>query len=118
MKGGNLIVLIGPDLRTRSYLRAQLMEEGMQVSAFRTIDDARHWIYIGGRVPSLVVVDIWKNPLPPEFINWLKDISDRSPVIFLTGARDRVPPDLEVLGESIRRPISIAEIVSKIRSRA
>jgi len=109
-------VLISPDLRTRSFVRAQLIEEGLKVSAFKSVDDARHWMYIGGRVPSLIVVDLWRNVLPPEHVKWLSDIADRSPVIFLTGARDRIPPGIESLGECLRRPISVGAIVSKIRS--
>ena len=111
------IVLISSDLRTRSYLRAQLMEEGMQVRAFGSIDDARHWIYIGGRIPSMVVVDIWRSQVPPESAKWLRDISDRCPVTFLAGARDRQHPELDDIGEMIRRPISVAGIIRRIRTR-
>jgi DNA-binding response OmpR family regulator len=117
MPGKSTLVLVSPDLRTRSFLRAQLIEEGIKVSAFKTIDDARHWIYIGGRVPSLTLVDVWKNPLSPESIRWLRDISDRSPVIFLTGARGRVTPEMEALGETLRRPVTVNDIISRIRSR-
>jgi DNA-binding NtrC family response regulator len=112
------IILVSDDLKTRSYLRAQLLEEGAKVRAFNTIDDARHWIYIGGRVPAMVVVDTWRSRFPPESVKWLRDISDRCPVTFLTGARDRPDPELEEIGETIRRPISVAEVIRRIRSRS
>ena len=117
MVGIKPIVLVSDDVRTRSYLRAQLIEEGMQVRAFRSIDDARHWIYIGGRIPAMVFVDIWRSSVAAESVEWLRDISDRCPVAFLAGARDGPNPDLESMGEIIRRPISVADIIRKIRSR-
>jgi len=114
--GERPIILVSDDLKTRSYIRAQLLEEGMKVRAFNTIDDARHWIYIGGRIPAMVVVDIWRSGVPPESVKWLRDLSDRCPVAFLAGARDRPDPELEEIGEMIRRPISVAEVIRRIKS--
>ncbi len=112
-----LVVLVSQDLRTRSFIRAQLKEEGIEVAAFRRLEDARQWLYIGGHVPDLFLIDIWRTSLSNEFVKWLGDISDRSPVMFLTGARETLSQELEDMGEPLRRPISIREIVTRIRSR-
>lgn len=116
MKGKRVVVLVSPDLKTRSLMRAQLLEEGLQVSAFQSLGDARQWLFIGGRVPDLLVMDVWRHTPSLEDLTRLSDISDRCPIVFLTGARDRVPADLEVIGEVIRRPVSIGDVVGRIRS--
>ena len=110
------VVLVSPDLKTRSFLRAQLLEEGLRVSAFQSLEDARQWLFIGGRVPSLLVMDVWRNPPSRGDIGMLVDVSDRSPVLFLAGARERLPEGLEQIGEVMRRPLSIREIVARVRS--
>lgn len=110
-------MLIVPDTRTRSYLRAQLIHEGYEVRAFKTIEDARRWIYIGGRVPTLVLVDVWRTTLPEGSVKWLRQISDRSPILFISGSRDRALPELEEIGETIHRPISVSDIVRAIRAK-
>jgi DNA-binding NtrC family response regulator len=117
MQGKRVVVLVSPDLKTRSLLRAQLLEEGLRVSAFQSLEDARQWLFIGGRVPDLLVMDIWRHPPSPQDLVRLADVSDRCPVVFLTGARDRVLPDLEAIGEVVKRPVSIGEIVGKIKSK-
>lgn len=116
MKSKRSLVLVSRNLQTRSYIRAQLIEEGIEVSAFISLDDARHWMFVGGRVPGLVLVDMWRMPLEPEFINWMKDLSDRAPLLFLTGARQRLPPAIQGLGDAIRRPVSVGQVVSRVRS--
>jgi DNA-binding NtrC family response regulator len=117
MERKRTVVLVSADLKTRSLLRAQLLEEGLRVSAFQSLEDARQWLYIGGRVPDILVMDIWRHRPSPPTIARLSDVSDRCPVVFLTGTRERVPEDLERIGEVIRRPVSIGEIVGRIRPK-
>jgi len=112
-----MVLLISGDVSTRSHLRARLVEEGCQVFSFQSIRDACHWTHLGGRVPSMVVIDIWRDDTYLKDLGWLKDLSDRSPVLFIAGHRDQIPSGLEAFGEILRRPVSVGEIVSRIRSR-
>lgn len=112
-----MVVLISGDISTRSHLRERLVGEGCQVFCFQSIRDACHWTHLGGRVPSMVVIDIWRDPTYLRNLGWLKDLSDRSPILFVAGARDQIPSELEAFGEVLRRPISVGQIVSKVRSR-
>ncbi len=116
MTSRKVVVLISPDSSKRTSLKSRLLGGGAQVSAFRSAEDARRWIYLGGRVPALVVVDIWRRSPDRREIQGLRDLSDRSPVIFLAGARDRIPPELESVGEVLRNPISIAKILERVEA--
>lgn len=112
------VVLIGRDWQVRALLRAQLLEEGVEVLACQTVAEAREQLAAGTR---LVVYDASSDESPSEQrqaeLEQLAEQSRWLPVWVL--ASRSVPAGIERYDfERVWfRPFQIGEVVRAIRQR-
>lgn len=62
------IVLIGQDWKTRALLRAELLEAGLDVEAYETIEDARAAVEQSYPPPKLLIADLTSSLHPLAII--------------------------------------------------
>ncbi len=106
------IVLLGKNWNPRALLRAELAEQGFEVVASDTWDDAARHISVRAR-PRLALVDLEGLDDPVAVLRELRLLMGPRPVLVLT-ALDTLPPaEVERLGcRALARPVSIGDIVS------
>jgi ActR/RegA family two-component response regulator len=108
------VVLLGTEWRPRALLRAQLIEEGIEVLATDTWPVARRSLRPGVK-PRLVVVDLQGLPDPDRVLSELRVLMKPDRVLVLT-AIGTVPVDvIRAAGFHVmKRPASIDEVVAEI----
>lgn len=111
------VVLTGKEWQARALLRAQLIEEGVEVEAFRTASEALEGP--GDLLPSLLVVDLTESDDPEAEIEALARWTRQIPV-WIVASRSLIT------GKSLRgrgfemilfRPIDLGELVDQIKRR-
>ncbi len=108
------LLLVVPDRRVRSFLLAQLQEEGYTVAAVPTVRHGRHLLWEGVR-PRLLVIDLVGLGEPDEDLLQLREDAGVS-VLALGGAVERTRA--QQLGfEVLSRPFTVAQLVAHIRTR-
>ena len=108
------VVLLAAEWRPRALLRAQLIEEGMNVVATDTWNEMRRLLRPAMR-PSLAVVDLLGLPSPHQVLDDLAVIMKPNRVIVLTAIGTVSPADIEARGfQVVRRPIPISNIADAI----
>ncbi len=113
--GGVELLLIVPDRRLRSFLLAQIAEEGYTVAAVPTVEHGR-LLLREGVGPRLVVVDLMGLEEPDEALRRLREEAGK-PVLALGGAVERERAHRLGL-EMLVRPFTIAQLVARIRAWA
>ena len=106
------IVLLGAERQTRALLRAQLIEEGLDVLATDTWPMMRQYLRPGGK-PRLAIVDLQGLPEPWRVLSDLRVLMKPNRVLVLT-AIDTVSPDaIDRLGfRVLKRPVSIGDVLN------
>jgi DNA-binding NtrC family response regulator len=111
------LVLVGRDWTTRTLLRAQLLEEGVEVEAYETLEDAHQALVPA--LPALVVTDLTGSNDPEVDIHHLASLAKRVPTWIITSRSSGVATDLE--GHSFERiffrPVDLGELVGLIKRR-
>jgi DNA-binding response OmpR family regulator len=110
-------ILIGKEWQARSLLRAQLIEEGVEVEAYLTAMEA--FESSGELLPALVVADLTESDDPEAEIDELAKWSRQTHVWIVAGRN-------MITGKSLRgrgfemilfKPIDIGELVEQIKRR-
>src|SRR5579863_4389695 len=83
------VLLIGKDWKTRALLRAQLLEEGVDVEAYESLADALEASIGVGQAPALLIADVGESVDPKVEIAQLAHWSRRIPIWII--ARRTVP---------------------------
>jgi len=109
------ILLLGADRRTRAPLRAQLIEDGLEVVATDAWPAMRRHLRPGGK-PRLAIVDLQGLDDPADVLDALRLLMKPERVLVLT-ALGTVPAEaIERAGfRTLHRPASIEEVVAAAR---
>jgi DNA-binding response OmpR family regulator len=110
------VVLLGADWKTRALIRAQLIEEGLEVVATNTWPMMRRHLRPGAR-PRLALVDLKGLEEPRRVLRDFAVLMKPEHVLVLTAAATVPRSVIARLGYQILdRPLTIAAIVSAVRS--
>ena len=108
------IILLATEWQPRALLRAQLIEEGLEVLATDSWAMMRRWLRPGAK-PSLAIVDLQGLPEPERVLNDLRMLMRPSRVLVLTSIGTVTPHTIEALGFKVaRRPIRIGRVVATV----
>jgi CheY-like chemotaxis protein len=113
------VLLVGRDWRSRALLRAQLLEDGIDVEAYETSRDALNTVTDLRDLPKLLVADLHLNPRPEAEIDLLTKWARSIPVWVVTGHTLRIDRDLKAAGfeRVFQRPVEIKQLVAEIKQR-
>jgi CheY-like chemotaxis protein len=114
-----LVFLSGKDWSSRALLRAQLLEEGIQVQAHETSRDALNTVTGLTDLPQLMVVDLQGSPNPEGEIDLLSKWGSLIPIWLITSRALRIDRKLEEAAYErvIPRPVDIKQLVEEIKYR-
>jgi hypothetical protein len=111
------MVLIGRDWSTRALLRAQLLEEGVEVKAYDSLKDAV--LAFDLSLPALLVADLTASDDPEaeirDLASWVKSV----PTWIIASRSSGVVAHLEGRGfeRIFFRPVDMGELVSFVKQR-
>jgi CheY-like chemotaxis protein len=111
------LVLVGKDWKTRALLRAQLLEEGVDVEAYESLQDALQ--ALGSPLPALLVADLTASDDPSADIHFLAHSLAHVPTWILASRSPQMAAQLE--GHKFERvffrPLDLGELTSLVRRR-
>jgi DNA-binding response OmpR family regulator len=111
------VILVGKDWQARALVRAQLIEEGVEVESYTTAREALE--AMGELLPGLFIADLTESENPEGEIEELAKWTRQFPVWILAGRS-------LIAGKSLRgrgfemilyRPIDVGELVEQIKRR-
>ncbi|MBZ5514839.1 MAG: response regulator [Acidobacteriia bacterium] len=113
------ILLVGRGWQTRALLRAQLIEEGLEVEAFETVGEALATAENVALGPSLLVADLSSSKEPQKEIERLAAWSGQVPIWIIAGRGLLADPQLKGRGFELilARPIDMGQFVEQIKRR-
>jgi len=110
------VVLLGAEWKERALIRAQLIEEGFEVVATNTWSMMRRHLR-PGRKPRVVIVDLKGLDEPEQVLRDLSVLMKPARVLVLAATATVPLSQISSLGfHGIRRPFTVAEVVSAVRS--
>lgn len=111
------VILIGKEWQSRALVRAQLIEEGVDVEAYLTARTALEGL--GDLLPALIIADFTECDSLEDEINELAKWARQVPIWILAG-RDLIAGKL-LRGRGFEmvlyRPIDVGELVEQIKLR-
>lgn len=113
------VILLGKDWKSRALLRAQLIEDGIEVKAFDAVADAIE-AAAGDRGPApLLIADLAGSDDPTLEAAQLAYWSRRIPIWIIASRSTTDAGDLEQRGfEAVLfRPVDVGELVERIKQR-
>ena len=113
------VLLAGKDWQARALLRAQLMEEGVSVEAYETVDDALAQLEWCFPLPSLLIVDLSASDHPSADVERLTIWAKRLPIWVIASHTSSVKGGLEGHGFEalLFRPVDMRQLVQQIQQR-
>ena len=113
------ILLVGEDWRTRALLRAQLIEEGLEVEAHESVGAALRDSENAALLPLLLVADVSASRNPARELDQLARWSKRIRVWVIASRSVNDEKDLQGRGfEAIFfRPVDLGKLVEQIKRR-
>ena len=112
------VILIGKDWKTRALLRAQLLEEGVEVEAYESLSTALEAL-AGGSPTPLLIADLSASSNPAVEVTQLAHSSKRIPIWIIASRSAVEEKELEDRGfEAVLwRPIDVSELLERIKRR-
>ncbi len=112
-----MVYLTGKDWQARALIRAQLLEEGVEVEAFQTPAEALEGP--GELLPDLLVADLTSSENPAAdcdtLAQWVKQVP-----IWIVAARNLIA-DRSLKGRGFEmifyKPVDVGELVEQIKRR-
>jgi CheY-like chemotaxis protein len=113
------VLLIGKDWRARALLRAQLIEEGLDVEARETASDAAESLERTELLPSLIVADLAASEDPSADVDQLARWAKQTPTWIIASHGVIVDKRLNQRGFEVIlfRPVDVGELVDQIKWR-
>jgi CheY-like chemotaxis protein len=113
------VVLVGKDWQTRALVRAQLIEEGLEVEAAETVREALSTLQEPALRPSLLIADVSASDDPSAEIEQLAAWEAQIPVWIIASRNLLAEPQLKGRGFELIlvRPIDVGELVVQIKRR-
>ena len=113
------ILIAGKDWTARALLRAQLLEEGIDVEACEDVPSAVQELWASDIMPRLLVADVSRSDDPAKDVSMLSQWAELLPIWILTGHTGPGAEPLEGRGfeRIIFRPIDMGKLVKEIKER-
>ena len=113
------VFLAGKDWQARALLRAQLIEEGVSVEAYETVEEAPAQLELCSVLPALLIVDISASDHPSADVESLTSWAKRIPIWVIASHTLRVKGGLEGRGfeRLLFRPVNVGRLVKQIQQR-
>lgn len=113
------VMLVGKDWQARALLRAQLIEEGLDVEAHESVADALESLEAGPVLPALLVADLTASDDPAADADQLAAWAAQLPVWVIAGRSTIVGTRLKGRGFQmiLFRPLDMKELVDQIKRR-
>jgi DNA-binding NtrC family response regulator len=113
------VLLAGKDWTARTLLRAQLIEEGLQVEAHESIRAAVKRLWASKVMPGLFVADLYESGNPAGDVLWLSQWSRLLPIWVIAGHGIVDAAMLEGRGfeKVFFRPLDVGKLVREIKAR-
>jgi DNA-binding NtrC family response regulator len=112
-------MVVGKDWTARALLRAQLIEEGLDVEAHEAVADALQSLGPGPILPALLIADLSASDDPAADAHRLAAWTPRIPVWIIASRATIVGKALKGRGfETILfRPVDMKELVDQVKQR-
>jgi len=113
------ILLAGKDWQARALLRAQLLEEGLDVEALETVRDALDSLASAPSPPDLFLADISQSDDPSADVEALAAWSRKVPIWVIASRTYIIEKGLRGHGFEmiLLRPVDVGELVDQIRRK-
>ncbi len=113
------VLVVGKDWKARALLRAQLIEEGLDVEAHDTVRAAIESLEGSELLPGLVVADLSTSDDPSSEIDQLAAWAAQIPIWILASRTLIVGKGLKRHGFEVIlfRPVDVGELVEQIKQR-
>ncbi len=112
-----MVILVGKEWQERALVRAQLLEEGVDVEAYETAGEALDGL--GEVLPAVVVADLTASDDPAAEIETLAAWSPQIPTWIVAGRNLIMGKHLKGRGFEmiLLRPVDVGELVDQIKRR-
>ena len=113
------VLLAGKDWQARALLRAQLIEEGVSVEAYETVEEALAQLAWYPALPALLIAEFSASDNPSADVESLTLWASRLPIWIIASRTSIVKGGLEGRGfETILfRPVDMGRLVAQIHQR-
>jgi CheY-like chemotaxis protein len=113
------VLLVGKQWKARALIRAQLIEEGLDVEAYQTVRDALERLKTSTQRPPLLIADLSESDDPSADLDQLAKWAKRVPLWILASPSTIVSQGLQGRGfEAILfRPLDVGKLVDQIKQR-
>ena len=113
------ILLVAKDWQARALLRAQLLEEGLEVEAHETVNQAVASLDARERLPNLVLADLSMSEDPTFDAELLAAWAKQVPVWVIASRNLIAQKTLQGRGFEmiLFRPVDVGELVEQIKRR-
>ena len=113
------VLLAGKDWQARALLRAQLLEEGVEVEAYETVAAALKSLDESELLPGLVVADLSASDDPTDDTEKLAPWAKRIPIWIIASRTQIIRSNLRKHGFEmiLFRPVDVGELVEQIKLR-
>jgi DNA-binding response OmpR family regulator len=109
------IILIAKEWKARAFITAQLSEEGHEVMALRTVEEAMMLLGQGMVRPRLIILDTTGQSLKASILADLRALASDVPILVCSGPFDLAQLDFEKAGLAhlLVRPFAVRDVVDK-----
>lgn len=113
------VLLVGKEWKARALLRAQLIEEGVDVEAYETVRTAIAAIEGNELLPGLIVADLSASDDPSTEVDQLAAWTAQIPIWILASRSLIVGKGLQGRGFEVIlfRPVDVGELMDQIKQR-
>jgi len=113
------VILAGEDWQARALLRAQLIEEGIDVEAYETVQEALAQVKSSSVPPDLLIADISASDHPSAGVERLAGRAKRIPIWIVASHTSSVKGGLEGRGfeRVLFRPVDMGKLLQQIKQR-
>jgi hypothetical protein len=107
---------VGAEWRPRAFVRAELVERGVEVDAIESFDEAELLLRTGARRPQAVVFDLDGEAQPAAALRTLARLVSAERVLVLTSAGALPAGEVRRLGFAhvLARPFMVRDVVSAV----
>ena len=113
------VLLMGKDWQARAPLRAQLIEEGLEVEAHETASAALESLAASDLLPGLLIADLSRSDDPAAEVDQLTRWAKQVPIWIIASRSMIVDQGLKGRGFEVVlfRPVDVGELVDQVKRR-
>jgi DNA-binding NtrC family response regulator len=113
------VFLASKDWQARALLRAQLLEEGVSVEAYETVEEALAQLELDSVLPALLIAELSASEHPSADVERLAIWAKRLPIWIIASHTSIVKGGLEGHGFEtlLFRPLDMGNLLQQIKQR-